>query len=330
MNILVLTFGNPSAGSTKFRITQYDSILRRNGFILDYVQRSDIGASLIKRIPEYDVVLNQKCIFKINLEKKILRASRKLIFDFDDAIWTRHGKNYDFFTRLRVLNRLHYWLSYADMVIPANRYLAEYAHKYNDNITVLPMALDLSDWAPSQRRNKTENSQQPIYIGWAGAPVNLKYLEMIDGPLSKILSKYPNTKLRVFSGQRPELSFDFEYVPFKDGLEPDFVRSLDIGLLPMNEDEFAKGKSPIKAIQYLSCEVPVVGNIYGATSEILNDQNSISVRSNDWESAISKLIENPEKRISFGKAGRKHVEENYNSAKVGKAFMRAISECVST
>jgi glycosyltransferase involved in cell wall biosynthesis len=332
MKILCLTVGDGSAGSTKFRIVQYESYLRERGIELDFVRKSDISPSLIDSIASADVLYNQKCLFSLKHARQIARVARSIIFDFDDAIWTRPGKPYGLLTRRRVLKRLHYWLERADFVCPANRLLADYARNHSKNVQVIPMALDLSDWTP------LPDSRDPdsICIGWSGAPVNLKYLEMIDGPLSRILDRYPNVKLRVFSGQRPLLSCPFDYVPFEDGAEPAFVQSLDIGLLPSEDNEYQRGKSPIKSIQYLSCGVPVVGRIEGATSEILNHENSIAVEgSSDWETALVRLIEDPDLRVQMGQAGRQHVMRHHDVSAVGQQLLGAIrgvsmSNCART
>jgi len=263
MKLLVFTIGDPEAGSTKYRIVQYESFLTENDIEVQYVHRDEINSATIGFAKTSDVVLNQKCLFKVSLTKKIIANSKRIIFDFDDAIWTRPGRPHSFLTQRRVDKRFHLWLKNADAVVAANEYLAEYATKYSSNVKVFPMALDLQKWHPGK---KAEDGI--IRVGWAGTPGNLKYLKPLEPALKELTSRYTNLKVMIYCGEKPELEFPFEFTPFKPETEPDFIRQLDIGLLPLKDEKYLRGKSPIKAVQYLACGVGVIGNIDGATAEI--------------------------------------------------------------
>jgi glycosyltransferase involved in cell wall biosynthesis len=183
------------------------------------------------------------------------------------------------------------------------------------------MALDLEMWKPAEKR-----PGKALTIGWAGAPVNIRLLEKLDPVLNFLVNKYPFLKLAVFSGEKPKLSCPFEYQPFRSGLETAFVQNLDIGLLPLIDEEFYRGKSPIKAIQYLACGVPVVGNVIGATCEILNEKNSIAVSTEEeWRHALESLINNRGLIRSMGCAGREHVLSNNNFELAAEQLFRIFS-----
>jgi glycosyltransferase involved in cell wall biosynthesis len=220
-----------------------------------------------------------------------------------------------------VKKRLHLWLKYADVVTTSNNFLADYARKYSNSVKVIPMALNTEVWKP---RNNTGGNQTTI--GWAGAPVNIPLMERLDPVLTLLLKKYPFLKLAIFSGRKPILKCPFEYHPFKPNGEPEFVKTLDIGLLPLLDKEYSKGKSPIKAIQYLACGVPVVGNVIGATAEILNDKNSISVSNEkEWFDALEKLILNRKLAKSMGRIGNKLIEEKHNLKTVAEDLFNILS-----
>jgi len=294
--------------STKFRLVQYLDFLKEKGIDFDFINRKTINSQIIASAANYDVVFNQKSLFNYSYAKKIILNAKHTIFDFDDAIYTRERKPYFWITRLRVHKRLHLWLKNADIVTTANQYLADYAHRYSDNVRVIPMALDMELWKP-----KIKIPGNQIVMGWTGAPVNIPLIEELDPVFSYLLNKYPNLKLAIFSGKKPILTCPYDYHPFVSGKETDFIQGLDIGLLPLIDEEFYYGKSPIKAIQYLACGVPVVGNVIGATREILNPENSISISSeNDGVHAIEKLINNRNLIRSMGIAGREHVLLNHN------------------
>lgn len=310
MNVLVLTVGDRDTGSTTYRIVQYEPFLREHGIELTYVRRDDIDRTTVARAARCDVLLNQKCVFDASLARRLIAAAPRAIFDVDDAIWTRPGRPHSFFTQMRVNCRLRLWLRRCETVVAANGYLADYARRHSARVRIVGMALDLEQWAPAARAS---TAGEPVTIGWAGAPGNLRYLEALEPVLCRVLAAQPQARLAVFSGARPALSCPFDYQPFAPGTEAAFTRQLDIGLLPLDDNPHARGKSPIKAIQYLACGVPVVGNVIGATAEIVTPQTGIAVRSPDeWFAALTTLVRDAGRRQSLGQNGRRHAEEAYD------------------
>ena len=321
MNVIAIISRDLEKGSAKYRLVQYLDFLSKKGIHIEFIKRKTIRASAIKKVRQADLIFNQKCLFKTSIARKMIANCRRTIFDFDDAIYTRPGKPHSLITNLRVTKRLHLWLKYADVVTTSNNFLANYARKYSNSVKVIPMALDLEVWKPSNDSKGNET-----IIGWAGAPVNLPLIEKLDPILTLLLEKYPFSKLAVFSGRKPKLNCPFDYHPFKPGSEPEFVKTLDIGLLPLPQEEYAMGKSPIKAIQYLACGIPVVGNVIGATAEILNEENSIAV-SNDkeWFEALEKLILNRRLAESMGRFGHRQIEKKHNLKIVAEDLYNVLS-----
>lgn len=321
MNVLAIISRDMEKGSTKYRLVQYLDFLSKKGINIKFINRKTVDASIIKKAQQADLVFNQKCLFKTSVARKLIAKSQRTIFDFDDAIYTRPGKPHFWATSYRVKRRLHLWLKCADIVTTSNHFLAGYARKYSDSVKVIPMALDTDIWKPRNRIHRDE-----IIMGWAGAPVNVSLIEKLGPVLAHLLKKYPFLKLAIFSGRKPKLSCPFEYHPFIPGGEPEFVKNLDIGLLPLDDEEYTKGKSPIKAIQYLACGVPVVGNVIGATAEILNDRNSIAVSNEkEWLYALEKLIINRDLAISMGRIGHNLIEKNHNLITVAENLFNVLS-----
>ena len=322
MNMLALYSRDLGKGSTKYRLAQYLEYFKSRELNVKLVNRDGINKSLIKEVSRFDILLNQKYLFNYSLTNKLIECSKRVIFDFDDAIYTRPGKPYSLLAGFRVRRRMKLWLKRSDVVTTSSFFLSEYAKKFTGSVEIIPMALDLDLWKQKEK-NPEDRS---VTIGWAGAPVNINLIEQLDEVLSSLLNKHPFIKLSIFSGQKPELSCPFDYHPFKPGLEPDFVRNLDIGLLPLNDDEFYKGKSPIKAIQYIACGIPVVGNVIGATGEILNRENSIAVSGRkEWFDALETLILKRDMIKSMGAAGRKHAEKKFSFETVADNFYNILS-----
>jgi glycosyltransferase involved in cell wall biosynthesis len=309
MRVVALTVGNSQAGSTRFRVMQYAPYLSSKGVDLKIIPQNEWSASALEEIRNADVVINQKCLLKSRLAKQIIDASRFLVFDFDDAIYTRPGKPYGWLTQWRVNARFNNWLKGADVVTVANEQLARSAKGVAKQVEILPMGIDVSCWQPKVRGGK-----DVFCVGWVGAPNNLVYLERLDSVFVELFRLLPHMRLRVFCGQKPNLSVPFDYVPFVSGGEVAFIQDLDVGLLPMEDDEYSRGKSPIKAIQYLACGVPVVGNFVGAANEICLTNNSIKVSAQvSWEEAIMQLTD-ISLRQQLGMAGRQHVQAHNDAS----------------
>ena len=307
MKLIAITVGGEETASTHYRLIQYHRFLEKKGIQVQYVRRNEINKNTLDLVRDADVLLNQKCLFNNALAKKIIAAANRVIFDFDDALWTRPDKPYSFPTQLRVNARFKTWLRNSDVVLCANQHLENYARKFTDDVRVLPMALDMAQWYPAAE----PKHESTIRIGWAGSPGNLKYLESLDQILNELCQRYTSLEVMIYCGKKPNLTCPFVHVPFAPGTEPDFVRCLDIGLLPLENHDYHRGKSPIKAIQYLASGVAVVGNTYGATAEILQTEHSASV-DGDWVEKISDLIENTQRRNALRDAGLSYVRRHHN------------------
>ncbi len=320
MHILAIVSRDLEKGSTKYRLAQYLDYLASRGATVEFVRRDALDGTTVAKARQADLLFNQKCLIRQGLSRQLIAASRRVVFDFDDAIYTRPGRPYSRFTQFKVNQRLHLWLRNASVVMPANDYLAKFARGHSDTVAVIPMALDLKVWQPTGKRGA-----QPVTLGWAGAPVNVHLLERLEPALAKVLQRFPQVRLAVFSGQRPRLTIPFDYQPFLPGAEPAFVSGLDIGLLPLLDEEFTRGKSPIKSLQYLACGVPVVGNVFGATAEILKPDNSIAVTTeHDWLAALERLIIEPELRRTLGANGRQFVARRHDVSKVAERLWQVI------
>jgi glycosyltransferase involved in cell wall biosynthesis len=183
------------------------------------------------------------------------------------------------------------------------------------------MALDLEVWHPAP----APRAPADIVIGWAGAPVNLRYLHAVEPALARLFRDRGDVCLHILSGERPRLSVPFTYEPFHPDRVPGFVRELDIGLLPLEDDPFSNGKSPIKAIQYIASGIPVVANIHGATRDILQPGHAVAVHDDQWETALRDLIEQPDRRAAMGGRARSFAERHFDRTRVAPRLIAAIT-----
>ena len=311
MKLLVLAAGDPQqTASTIFRVAQFGQAWAKQGVDLHYIQRPSISRDILAQVRSADVVLNQKCVLNTSLGKAIRQASRRRVFDFDDAVWTRPGSDFSWFTRWRATSRLRWWMRESDVVIAANGVLSEWARPYARCLREVGMALDLSRWSPAPTRIE----RNFVQVGWTGSPAYIHLLEELEPAMAEALRREPRLRFAIYSGARPAWKIPFEYVPYSPGTDVAFVRNLDIGLLPMHDDEFARGKSPIKALQYQACGIPVVGNLVGAANELVDTANGIPVKGADaWTTALVDLARDPARRRHLGENGLSRVRQRHDA-----------------
>jgi glycosyltransferase involved in cell wall biosynthesis len=314
MNLVILTFGHADTGSTKYRMRQFSDQWQAAGFNLHWIEKNNLESADLDKIESADLVINQKCLLPTSFAQKIRRVARRILFDFDDALWTRASRPYGFLTRWKVQRRLHFWLHESDLVTTANHVLADYAVKHSRRVQVVPMAIDTDVWKPA------ETPPSVVRLGYAGSPASLPYLIAIAPRLHNLPAQ-----LSVMSGERPHLQQSFDYHSYMPEREVSFVQNLTLGLLPLAEDDFSRAKSPIKALQYLACGVPVVGNFIGASAEFLDNKVGRHIPSEtEWAPLIRHLLAQPEQIREFGLTGRQRVLEHHDKNRVGQKWIELI------
>lgn len=317
MRILALTFGSPEQGSTRFRVCQYVPVLREHGLALHPV-RAD-GWAGWSEVAGYDAVLLQKKLLPLTQVRRLRRRTRRLLYDVDDAIWEPHDRPHHWLTRWRTRLRLRAIVRAADVVLAANEVLARCLRLWSERVHVLPMALDPAAWPPRAR----DPGETTVRLGWAGHPVNLRYLNALEGPLREVLRRCPGTELVVCSGQRPVFrELACRYVPFDPAREAETIRGFDVGLLPLPEGKFAEGKSPIKALQYMASALPTVASPVGAVTElVVPEHTGLFARTPaEWVAALGGLVADEARRLALGKAARRRFEETFALPQVAVRF----------
>jgi glycosyltransferase involved in cell wall biosynthesis len=205
----------------------------------------------------------------------------------------------------------------ADMCMVANEYLAAVLRKWNEQIDVVPMALDGTTWHPP-----AERLPGPVVLGWSGAPPNLIYLRQLSHSLAEVQRLRPGVEIVVYSGTAPawDAPVRARHVPFAPGTEADVVRGFDIGLLPLPDNAFAAGKSPIKALQYAACAIPCVAFPVGATTEIVREGETglLARNADEWTRALCRLIDDRAERRRLGENARAFFLARHEHAAVAR------------
>lgn len=242
---------------------------------------------------------------------KLLR--KKIIYDFDDAIWLtdQHGEN-QIWKWLKRRSKVKSICKWSGNVSVGNEYLAKYTRRYNQNVVVMPTVVDTEVHVPEIRNQKSE-AKRPI-IGWTGSHSTLKYLDLIIPALQK-LEKETDFEFRVIANQDPQLPLkNYQFVTWKKESEIEDLRAFEIGVMPLPDDEWAKGKCGFKLIQYLSLEIPAVASPAGVNKEIILDQKNgfLAHTEKEWVKALTILINDVNLRKKIGQQGRELIMNHYS------------------
>jgi glycosyltransferase involved in cell wall biosynthesis len=280
-----------------------------------------ITKSVFKRYYEiftvhrYDIVFVQREAIMLGTSffERRLAKKCKLIYDFDDSIWlldvSEANKKFGWLKKPEKTGEI---ISVSTAVFAGNDYLAEYASQFNKNVIVVPTVLKTEniDFLYS---NKPKNDK--IVIGWIGSTTTIKHIEWALPMLEELFSAFKNQiQLVVISDKKPLLpTIDFQFVLWSPESEKQLLTSMDIGIMPIPDDNWTRGKCGFKGLQCMSFGIPVVMSAVGVNNQIINHgENGYLANSNeDWLNSLSKLINDVSLRNEIGKNGKSTVDEQY-------------------
>jgi glycosyltransferase involved in cell wall biosynthesis len=257
------------------------------------------------------VVLHQ--IKLSSLEARLFASvSRRRIFDVDDAIYVRKPRRLgeaadDSPWRKRKFAATCRWV---DVVAAGNDVLAGVARPSARAIAILPTSIDTALY-----QSTTATAADPPTIVWIGSPENLVYLEMIRPALARLTGRYPGLKMRVICSRFPDWpEVTIERIAWSSATEAASLAAAHIGVMPLTDDEWARGKCAFKLLQYMAAALPCVASPVGANTEaVIDGVNGFHARTTEeWERSLESLIRSPELRARFGANGRAHVESRYS------------------
>jgi glycosyltransferase involved in cell wall biosynthesis len=214
----------------------------------------------------------------------------------------------------------------ATTVIAGNENLKSYASRYNPNITVIPTPVDTDLFAPKPSNGEVRLDNR-VVIGWMGSNTTAPYLKMVGDALTEVVQRYPNVEIRAVGGSYiPEVCRSLTIRRWNLRSELDDLHGFDIGIMPMPDTEWTRGKCGFKALLYMSCGVPPVCSPVGLTTEIVEDgaNGLLATTKREWVEKLSLLVEDPRLRRRMGEAGRQTVVEKYSLAAHAPRFLETL------
>ncbi|WP_456384902.1 glycosyltransferase family 4 protein [Desulfolithobacter sp.] len=237
----------------------------------------------------------------MTLEKYL---KKPVVFDVDDAIWLTERSNGSISEIAKI----------SDVIIAGNQYIADWFSAYNGNVSIVPTGVDIDRFEPLEKR------QNDIFtIGWVGTRGNLIYLKDIEPVLSRLMKKYGDIRLLIVSDQVPDLSgvteSKIKFLPWSEDMEVRSIQMMDAGIMPLPDNEWARGKCSFKMLQYMSCGIPVVVSPVGMNAEVLKTDDFGFGASNEmeWFDALEYLYLNRTVAREMGKRGREVVAAKFST-----------------
>lgn len=327
--------------SQRFRFEQYFDFLKSQGFECDFSfllnEREDkvfySKGNLLAKVNvffdswkrrqhdlmiagKYDIIFIQREAFmtpSIRFEKGFSKSGAKVIFDFDDAIWKLDISDGNrMFKWLKDPSKTPKIISIAHHIIAGNDYLADYARQHNANVSMIPTTIDTN----YHLRKTVYSEKEKICIGWTGSLTTIKHFRLAENILKKLKEKYGDKIYFKVIGEKTYRNEELkiEGIPWNRNSEISELEEIDIGIMPLMDDEWSKGKCGFKGLQYMAMEIPAILSNVGVNNEIIQHSVNGFIAKNDeeWFTLLSQLIESYELRKKLGIAGRKTIEEKFS------------------
>jgi len=256
----------------------------------------------------FDVVFTNRDLAGPGLffEKRLLRRNPRFIYDFDDALFV--GPNAD---------AVAWMCAHAAWVTPGNKYLAEFARQYTDRVTVMPTVVDTDTYEPRQGNGDGNSHGRRVRVGWSGSDQSLGSTLLPRMNMLAQLQRKVDFELVVVSNRYPELfaaGLRWSFQPWRPEDEGRLGRSFEIGIMPLEDDKFQRGKCGLKLLQYMAAGLPTVASPVGVNDDIVVEGiTGLKARTDaDWHQALARLIREPYLRMQMGRAGRQRCEQEYS------------------
>lgn len=344
---LFLTLHPPAQASTRQRVHKYLDLLPEYGvrprvrsampaalYNRWYGKPSKLGKALYPVVEtvlrlahlidarRFDVVVVQKRLSSINLRglHRVTRAlSRKLVIDFDDAVYLAPAQEYGNPLLRKLLQdpaQFDRALALADGAIAGNANLAAYAARFTHEAHVVATSMDMELYTP-----KPWEPRQTVTIGWSGSSSTNSYVNTVADVLAELGRKYENARFVHISDSKRGVDWEAlrpmrcEHIPWRlETLVADLHR-IDIGIMPLADTEWNRGKCGGKIVQYMAAGIPSVNSPVGINSEIIEEgvNGCLATDKDEWVDKLGRLIEDADLRKRMGEAARKTAEERFSN-----------------
>jgi hypothetical protein len=315
----------------RYRIAAFSEALRARGMTLTAEPLQHSGLPRWRQflaLRQVDVVVLQRKVLSLSQTWLLRRCAKRLVFDFDDAVFQR-----DSFSRKGSLSwqrtaRFHSMVAAADTVLAGNDYLAGQAAERCDpaKVHVIPTCVNPALYPLSSHRRRGAEVQ----LAWIGSSSTLRGLRWAQPWLTAVGQQLPGIGLRLICDatlDTPDVHVMLR--PWSSETEGEELAEADVGVSWLPDDSFTQGKCGLKVLQYMAAGLPVVTNPVGVHPEFVvpGETGYLVSQPDEWAAAISRLATDPELRRRMGQAGRRRVEQLYSVARWSDRFADLVAGC---
>ena len=350
-DILFLTKYGPRGASSRYRTLQYLPYLKSKGLtcivspLFDdaYLERKyklgkgnfvDLSRAVCRRLRamvsalRFEVVLVEYEIlpfFPAFFERVLSKAGIKLVFDFDDAQFHRYDLHKNWYVRFLLGKKIGSMLRHASVVIVGNEYLAQYARRTASRVELIPTVIDVAKYEPSDFERGCE-----FTIGWIGTPLTAVYLQEIAPSLAQFFSESRGKLVIVGVDSIYMPGVPLELHAWDERTEVSLIQQFHVGIMPLPDTPYERGKCGLKLIQYMGCGKPVIASPVGINETLVNHgENGFLARCHaDWKRYLIQLKRDDRMRREMGRKGRMLVASDYSletqQARMGHLLKRVM------
>jgi len=348
MNLLVFTKYSYEGPSSRYRFYNYQNSFLENNIEMDikplfdkhyfntmckwhkmfvvfisYVKRVFFISQLVLFPKKYDVVLLEYELlpyFPAWFEYLFAKRGVRYIVDYDDAIFHKYDNHQNIIVQQIIGNKIAKVMAYAQTVIVCNLYLETYARQYNKNIVTIPTVVQLEKYI-EKMKNAQEKDGDTFTIGWIGSWTTGVYVLDVLPQMKAFVKKYENVRFHLVGfdakllseGQKKEAHI--EVIAWSDESEIDEILDFDVGMMPLPDDAWSKGKCGFKLVQYMSCKKPVIASAVGVNCTLVKEgiNGLLITDASEWFNAFEKLYLDKELRDKMAQNNFKKIEKEYNN-----------------
>jgi len=280
----------------------------------------------LSRLKKYDLIWMEYEAFPwlpYWIERLFLKAHVPYVVEYDDAIFHRYDLHASAWVRRILGNKIPDLMRRSRLVIVGNDYLAARAERAGAaRIVRIPTAIDMDRYVPE---NKDGGD---FTVGWIGSPITVPYLEIIKPALIRLAASGP-LKLRVIGAEAPQWpGVDAISIPWSEESEVHQINKFDVGVMPLPDEPWERGKCGYKLIQYMACGKPVVASPVGANSTIVEAgmEGFLADSVEEWVNHLQNLRDDKALRETLGQAGRAKVEKDYCTRVIAPRLAAALRQ----
>ena len=331
-SILVITLAT-SKPSTRLRMLPVVDQLRQRSHAVSLVElpRSSIGRlQLLQQAKRHDLVVLQKKLFPLPYVALLRRVNPNLVFDVDDAVMFHELERGEVVTG-NFFRRFAAIAAASRIVVTGNAYLAEFASVARSTdqraVAILPTPIDTRRLAAKTRYDSPDG---PV-IGWMGTKGNLHQLKPFASTLCSLQAQIPTLRLRILADRTLDLpGVNIDNKPWTAAGEADDLRNFDIGIMPLEDNLWNRGKGGFKLLQYMAAGLPAIASPVGINADIVrHGENGFLARTDaEWHDNLLMLARDHELRRRIGLAARKTIEDAYSLDGYLERYCNLIESCL--